>query len=601
MKDQDKKPGIFRQFMDLTSATLDAKLFKARTDFQTDIDAKKKATDEEEETFYAKSLLEDPSYAIHSQGWKEKPHRLQNAHLKQMSLKSSIISAIILTRQNQMSIYSKHNPKGQSKGWRIVIKDERRLVEELKESMRKGGGKDLQKADPNKTKNDDKETFDWELERRARRQLKEEHAAGLHIVQQFISNGGMLEDRPFESRRWGFDSILRALVRDTLTYDLYACELVRTNAGDLHRFSPVDASTIKYASPMLKFSPKGGVISDIDLNILYPEKEAAQIEQSRVLEIDQQKAEDGEYRYVQVVRGRVERAFTDDEMKVGIRNPATDIYNNGYGIAELELIVSLVTGHLNAEFYNQSYFTQGFSAKGILHIKSEINRRKLETVRQQWNHMLKGTRNSFQTPIFAGMEEVSWIPLVQNHDDIGFESWLRYLTKMICSVYQIDPQELGIGFKEEGGKGGGLSGDNTDSKLTNSQERGLFPLIRHFQAYFNNHIIPQVDSRFELEFTGVTTETEEERIKRYEKLAGFVMDVNEVRDAFDLVSIPNADGVIMNTEYMKWFFAEKLGLVPAGSVDPTQAEAVEGASKPNAPIEVKKSERIKVEYFQRSK
>ena len=571
---------------------------------------------------YAKAMLEDPSYSIHSQGWKEKPSRLQNAHLKQMSLKSSIVSAVILTRQNQESSFSKLSRSGRKKGWRILIKDEQRLVDEVKKTLNSKNS--IKKAhDPLDSDSDKQASFDvvelndWELERRAKNIVRQKYADRLRVVEDYISNCGVLEDRPFDSKRWGFDAALRAWVRDSLTYDLYASEVVLNKMGKPHHFYPVDGSTIKWASPMLKFQPREGVVSDVELEILYPEKEAKKIAESGITELDEKKIEEGAYRYVQVIRGRVERAFTEEEMKIGMRNPTTDVYNNGYSIAELELLVSLVTGHLNAEFYNNSYFTQGFSAKGILHIKSNINRRKLESIRIQWQHMLKGAKNSFSTPIFAGVDDVSWIPLVQKHDDIGFENWLRYLTKMICSIYQIDPQELGMGFKEEGGRGGGgMSGDNTDIKIKQSKERGLFPLLRHFQAYINNHLITPFDDAFVLEFTGLSTETEEERVKRLEKLSTFAMDVNEVRDDLDLKAIPGADGVIQNPEYMKWFFAEKMGLVPAGSVDPnivaasqspdkqTNATSEKNNNDKQNPNQVETEEKIekaiplKIEYFQ---
>ena len=317
------------------------------------------------------------------------------------------------------------------------------------------------------------EKNDFEFQRQAKERLAKEMDQRRKKVEEFLLNCGEVEDRGFESKRWNFDTFLRAIVRDTLTYDFISTEIVRDQAEKPHHFFPVDASTIRFAAPSLK-NYKNLPSAQIGLDITYPEKQVEYLEnETDALELDEEKLDDDEYKYVQVIRGNIERAFTQKELKVGIRNITTDIYSNGYGISELELLITLVTSHLNTEYYNQSYFTQGFSAKGILHLKAPINRRKLETIRIQWQHMLKGARNSFQTPIFAGMDDVQWIPLTQNHSDIEFQGWMNYLIKLICAIYQIDPTEIGYGMNEEGGSGGGLSGDNTAEKVSLSLDKGL--------------------------------------------------------------------------------------------------------------------------------
>ena len=138
----------------------------------------------------------------------------------------------------------------------------------------------------------------------------------------------------------------------------------------------MDAATIKFATPQLG-TYAGQINSQVNMDILYPEKEIEYLEEKTdALDLDPELLEENEYKYVQVIRGIIERAYTPKELKVGIRNITTDIYHNGYGIAELELLVRLVSSHLNTEYYNEAYFTQGFSAKGILHLKSPLNRRK---------------------------------------------------------------------------------------------------------------------------------------------------------------------------------------------------------------------------------
>lgn len=590
----DTKPSIFQKVIEAGNALLDAQIMKAKTSIlNSNID---------DEFLYSKTITEDPNYSTHAQGWKDKPYRIQNSHLKQMSTQDSIIAAVIQTRQNQAANHAKLVKSRQEKGFMIVLRDEDALLEKIKDELRaeveaaratekessegnpevpntsmedpqaadqdpaiqKAEGDDISMegisdANPehNSKPDDEVELDEWELTRKAREKLYKQFEKDRKKVEDFILNCGLTDNRPFETKKWTLESALRAWTRDSLTYDLYATEMVPDRAGRPHHYFPADGGTIKYSSASLKNYKDAGQ-TFINMDILYPEKTEEAAEKQKVIDLKPDLLEKDQYKYVQVIRGKVERAYTPDELKVGIRNVTTDIFNNGYGISELELLVSLVTGHLNAEYYNQAYFTQGFSAKGILHIKASINRRKLESVRQQWQHMVRGARNSFQTPIFAGVEDVKWIPLTQNHNDIGFEGWMRYLTTLICAIYQIDPTEIGIYFKQEGGSSG-LNGDNTQEKLSQSKDKGLYPLMRHLEGYISENIIKPFDSKFAIRFTGLADETLKQTIDRQKEEVKFKKTVNEIRAEDGLPPLPGMDDVILDNNYMAWYtaFSEK--------------------------------------------
>lgn len=601
MSDQgNKKPSIFSKMLEAGSAILDAQIAKAKAPVMNQ--------NVDEDFYYSKAITEDPSYQVYASGWKEKPSRLMDGHLRQMST-NHIIAAVIQTRQNQVSNHSKLVKSEKERGWMLCLRDEEALLEKIKEELKlemqaeqmavaegqmgamggeaegedpaaasmddsemtkaegdatdvvetpEGGEstemeEDSMASDPNadsKT-DDDVEEYNFELERKAKEKLEQKFKEAKKKAQDFLINCGVTENRPFETKKWNLDSALRAWVRDSLTYDRYASEMVPDKAGRVHHFFPVDGATVKFASNRLS-DYKQMAENFLNLDILYPEQQVEAMQKQKILELDPKMVEKNAYKYVQVVRGKIERAYTEDEMKVGIRNITTDIYANGYGISELELVVSLVTGHLNAEYYNQAYFTQGFSAKGILHIKAALNRRKVETVRQQWQHMLKGSRNSFQTPIFAGMEDVNWVPLTQNHNDIGFEGWMRYLIKLICAIYQIDPHEIGIGLKDEGGSGG-MAGDNTKEKMDQSKDKGLYPLLRHIENYINEQILKSFDERFVIKFCGVTSENREESVKRQDIERKFKKTVNEMRAEDGLPPLPGMDDFIAGPEYASWY------------------------------------------------
>ena len=412
---------------------------------------------------------------------------------------------------------------------------------------------DMTTPEEEKDVDDKQEEFDWALEREAKDRLDKEVMKRKKKIEDWLMNCGEKKDRPFESRKWTFNNFVRALVRDTLTIDLMAVEMVNDQAGRPHHFFPVDAATIRYATPQLK-TYAGQINSQVNMDILYPEAEIEYLtEKTDAIELDPELLEDNEYKYVQVIRGIIERAYTPKELKVAVRNVTTDIYHNGYGIAELELLVRLVSSHLNTEYYNEAYFTQGFSAKGILHLKSPLNRRKLEAIRIQWQHMLKGSRNSFQTPIFAGMDDVNWIPLTQNHSDIEFQGWMNYLIKLICAIYQIDPIEIGYGMMEEGGGGGGLNGDNSSEKITLSRDKGLYPLMKWFEHFINTKLIDPIDPDFVIKFTGLSGEGALDALDRQERESKFKKTVNEIRAEDNLPPLPGVDNLIAGAEYLQWY------------------------------------------------
>lgn len=593
----NKTPGIFQKAVEAGNTWLEAQIHKAKTEIN---EKEVKGSEDTSEFVYGKTVVDEPSYAINSQGYKEKPHRIIDTHLKQMSLKDSIVAAIIQTRQNQAANHSRLVKSEQDRGFIIRLKDEESFLREIKEQLRgeveaqeaaKDESEDMEAADIEKSetlskadefvgdglqreiasdregegrqessddgKSDDEvEEINWELERKAKEKLEEEIRDRRKKVEDFVLNCGEMKQRPFETKKWDLDAVIRAWVRDTYTYDRIATEMVPNKMNKPHHYFPADASTIKFSSPALKkYKMFPGAQTNVDL--LYPEKQIAALEKKDALELDDKLLENDQYKYVQVLRGRIERAYTEDEMKVGIRNPTTDVYNNGYGIAELELLVSLVSSHLNTEYYNKSYFTQGFSAKGILHLKAPIPRRKLETIRQQWHHMIRGTRNSFQTPIFAGMDEVNWIPLTQNHSDIEFSGWMNYLIKMMCAIYQIDPKEVGIVMKDEGGKV--FNGDDTEERREISRDKGLYPLMRFLEKYINKNVIDMIDSDFELIFTGLDAESGKQALERQEKEAKFKKTVNEIRAEDGLPPLPGMDDFIMSSEYLQWYtqFSDK--------------------------------------------
>ena len=130
MSDENKKPSIFKKMLDTGEAILDAQIYKAKTSMVMN------QVDQGDDFLWSKAITEDPSYAIHANGWKDKPSRLQDGHLKQMSLKNTVVAAVIQTRQNQVSNHAELVKSEQETGWMLKLRDEDELLEEIMEELR---------------------------------------------------------------------------------------------------------------------------------------------------------------------------------------------------------------------------------------------------------------------------------------------------------------------------------------------------------------------------------------------------------------------------------------------------------------------------------
>lgn len=571
---EDKKPkntSIFQTAGELFKAKLEESLFKARSEIAK----------QEDNAVYQKSVHRDFTFSTGASGYHEKSSAITFDYEKQMARKNTIVAGIIKTRQNQGAEFTKPVKEKHEAGFKISLKDEQAKLDEIIENLKAGklddaskniisGKSDLKKSKLRKAldvvegSEESEEEYSEEdytegisekdVERLAQEILKTQTKKKIKELTQYMLSCGNMKDRPFETKKWNFDSLIRTLIADTYTYDWISIEKIPEdkNIKKIHHFVPTDSTTVRYSSPTLATYNKASLTTGA--NILYPEKELESLEERDALELDPEKLENGDYKFVQKIKGIIVRAFTSDELSVGMRNPVTDIYANGYSVSELELLATTVSAHIFTENYKRTYFSNGFSAKGILHIKAPLNRRKLEALRIQWKHMVSGPKNSFQTPIFAGMDEVKWIPLNQGNIDQEFTNWMQYLIKIICMIYQIDPSEIGFGMKEEGaGGGGGLGGDSTEEKLAHSKSKGLIPLMKFLESFLNTNIIDYLDADYKLEFVGLSDESNKQSIERQDKEIKYKKSVNEIRAEDGLPPFPGCDELILDPTYFQWF------------------------------------------------
>jgi len=541
----EKKKGLIGKILEATDMSLEKYISDSRADMTRK--AQDGALMDDADGFYRRSYyapLHDAYYQ--AAVYKEKPTRIDFSILKLMSYRDTIIASIIQTRINQLCLFSRPQKNKYTEGFIIRRKKER--------------DQSLQ-DDENKIK-----------------ELEQQDKAIIDQLTEFISNCGHMNDRP-QTELLSFEAFLRRAARDRLTYDQVAVEKINDNADKLHHFIPVDSGTIRFAS---KVGQDVATASDANSqshnNLVRQDTEE-----------ERKEAEENENMYAQVIDARVVRGFTSEDLIFRMGNPVNDIYANGYSVGELELLVSTITSHLQAETYNKLFFTQGHVTKGILHFQADVPQRKLKALRQQWDAQTSGNVNSWRTPIFAGSDKISWIPLTQSNRDIEYSNWMNYLIKIACAIYCISPEEIGFDIAKEAGSPGGVFQSQNETRIKHSKDKGLRPLLRFFEDFINEEIIDKINNEFCLEFVGLDAESRVQEVERENKEVRYSKTIDEIRaeDGMEPLGPEKGGHLILDPQYVQWisqfgeFESERKqeSMMGGGEFEPGEEEGFEVPSE----------------------
>ena len=222
--------------------------------------------------------------------------------------------------------------------------------------------------------------------------------------------------------------------------------------------------------------------------------------------------------------------------------PSEDPDDKGYAPGELELLINLITAHLFAEAHNRNFFTQGVGSKGILHIKGDLPRAQLEGFKRQWDQKVTSSRNAFRPPIVGG-DDVKWVPISESNRDMEFDSWMNYLIRMICAIYQIDPAEINFDISKVNSSS--LNETSNEQRIKSSRDKGLRPLLHYVENIINRRILPQwnidLANEFEFKFVGLDAETRSQEIDRIEKETRVWKTINEARNEMGYPPVEGGD------------------------------------------------------------
>lgn len=375
-----------------------------------------------------------------------------------------IVRSVVNTRVEQVQNFLHFSLDEQREGY--TIRKKRSLLEK-KESL----DKEVENEDPNK----------------------------IEYIINFLENGGINE-------KWAnfdtFQDFGRKIVFDSLTLDQLAFEITRDRKWDLARFRAVDAALIRL------------------LDSADPRQREA---------FEKYRFKGYLPRYCMAWQGQILQNPTTHEHVIyypwelgyGVRNKSTSIYRNGYGTSELETLVEIITWILWGMQYNGNFFSKGSQPKGFINVKNQnIDNQTLNEFRQAWTQTMRGVTNSHRVPIMQGID-LEWIDLQKSNRDMEFTEWTKFLIIITCSVYRIDPSELGFQFQDQAQVFGQ---DGQKQRLEHSKAKGLKPLLIFMQNIINKYIVSEIDENYEFVFTGIENDNEAQQVELDKKKseAGFV-------------------------------------------------------------------------------
>lgn len=417
-----------------------------------------------------KGIIEDPYFDQHGNqvNYKMKMSRIHNRTLKEVSLRDWLVSTIIQCRIDTLLRFSRPEHRRFEMGFRVVKRDEKSEY----------------------TDDDKKE---------------------IAALEDFIYHCGRRDKTPKDDQML-FGEFLKLIVRDALTFGHVAIEKVKTRSGGLHRLRPLPAESVYLINKNLSKEQVEAGSKAAQSAHRKPRSDNDPRQDQQVNE-----AKNKYDKYVQVSYDQRPLAnFGDADMIFALANPQNFADSNGYCYSALELAIINVTNHLNVESYNANFFTQGYAARGILHLKGTVTQNQLSNFRRQFYNTITGHQNAWRTPIVAGLDEVQWVPMSASAREMEYINFNNHIMRIICSQFQIDPMELGLDYLISANGRGSQQQANNEYKIVYSRERGLLPLLMFVEDLINSQVIPAIDrtlsEKYKFAFTGYTDETPQTEI-----------------------------------------------------------------------------------------
>lgn len=316
--------------------------------------------------------------------------------------------------------------------------------------------------------------------------------------------------KDYKAWRDTFPSFITKLINDHYTYDQINIERVfeQNRSVKLNHFNITDAGTI--------------------LIDKYPES------------IDKPR------QFVQWVDGKPVNYFNEKEMTFITYWGQSDIHRKGYGFSPVESSLEHIGFHINTEQFNSRFFSQGGMVRGLLVINADGTQQDsaaaLESIRRSWMP-LQGLNGAWKIPMITA-QDAKFVNMTQNSKDMEFSEWLNYIIKVICADFNIQTEEINI-MNKGGATGRNVGstlneGNSVKSKMQQSKDTGLEPLLRFIEQVINDQILRYLDNGYRFRFDTGDSQDEKQVLDNIQTKENNGMTINEGRKEMSLPKLSGA-------------------------------------------------------------
>lgn len=374
-----------------------------------------------------------------------KSRRLQDKDLVLFSQTDAVVSAIITTRHSEVTSFGRRSRSQYENG--IILRD----ISQIRKT-------------PNKT----------------RAQVESEVAkkdALSSLIYSWILNCGTTNQTILDTVFAASDHYFKhctlaeffgAQARNLLQCGRMATQLIRNVEGAIIMFRPVPVETIFQYRKGQKIVINKGFDYDIPQQVL--------IDIEKYNSIPDQ---DKPTVWVQRINEKIVSFFTEKDLRIDYWQKQAVANLDGYPLAPLELAISALQQHYNAQQYMNNNLIKGLGSKGFFTIKPLSTEqeaidylpsdKELETIRKDMQRYMAGSnQNSAINPIFTGPFEVDYKSLNATAKDMEFLRLYDYTITLLCTSFQIFPEEIGFA---------GIRSNSGDDKAGSAQSKGLASLL----------------------------------------------------------------------------------------------------------------------------
>jgi hypothetical protein len=379
-------------------------------------------------------------------------------------------------------------------------------------------------------------------------ELNEDQQRSIKLLERFITNCGWESDPRARKRlrRDNFPGFMAKSVRDMLTLDAnpIETEFKRDRRLGLDGFYAVDGATVRLCT-------EDGYEGDDEIQAL------------------------------QVIQGTIRHAYTFDDLVYEVRNPRTDVTACGYGYAETEMLIKVVTYLLNTMTYNGSFFDKNAIPRGLMTVFGNYDPGDLTVFRRYWNSMVRGVENAHNLPVLVAKDKESGAEFHEiggQLNEMAFGKWLSFLTSIACAIYGTAPEE--VSMESYSSDKSSLSGSDTQERIVSAKDKGFTPLMSHIEGVFTDYIIRPFSEQYALKFKGLEVDDAKQRFEA-RKLGQTWNEFRKIEGS-DPIKGPLGDMPMNQSFIQTWSAATGIGQPEPQQEDFGDPAAQGGSAPPDA-------------------